>query len=185
MKNLLLLSLAIFAITFSACKKDEHDDHDHDHDEEVITTLQLSFEDTLTGVVTVFRFNDPDGDGGDPAIEWDTIRLDENATYYVTTTVYNESGSTVEDVTPEIEEEGAEHLFCYTPDNINIDITLTDSDGTLPIGLTSTWELGTTGFPADASVKVELKHQADGEKDGSCAPGSTDIDVTFPVRINQ
>ncbi len=177
-----ILAAAAFTLTLNSCKKDDDviDTPDHDHDEEVITTLTLTFTDAAGVEPSVSAtFRDPDGDGGlDPDIH-DTIRLADSTTYNVAVTLLNESETPAEDMTPEIEEEADEHLFCYTVSGANVGITRTDSDGIYEIGLESDW---VTGAPSNGSVQVVLKHQPD-SKNGSCDPGETDIEVTFVTEI--
>lgn len=175
---LLLLMTSVF---FAACDKDP-DDPSEENEEEVITTLRLRFVDsTNTSVSTTFSFEDPDGDGGNAPTVLDEISLNANSTYTVTLTLFNESDpDNVEEITPEIEEEKTEHLFCYTPTSADVTVERSDSDGNFPVGLSTTWRTGVAG---SGTVQVVLKHQPDGLKDGSCDPGETDIDVTFNTVI--
>lgn len=175
---LLLLMTSVF---FAACDKDP-DDPSEENEEEVITTMRLRFVDsTNTSVSTTFSFEDPDGDGGNAPTVLDEISLNANSTYTVTLTLFNESDpADVEEITPEIVEESAEHLFCYTATGADVMVERSDSDGNFPIGLTSTWR---TGASSSGTVQVVLKHQPDGLKDGTCEPGETDIDVTFNTVI--
>jgi hypothetical protein len=47
------------------------------------------------------------------------------------------------------------------------------------VGLQSQW---TTGNAENGTTQIVLKHQPD-VKDGTCAPGETDIDVTFVTEV--
>ena len=62
---------------------------------------------------------------------------------------------------------------------IDITIQRTDSDGNFEVGLQSLWETGTTG---NGTVMIRLKHQP-GVKDGTCAPGETDIELDFQTKV--
>ncbi|MGB0887085.1 MAG: type 1 periplasmic binding fold superfamily protein [Vicingaceae bacterium] len=185
-----ILTIVLFSLLAVSCKKDEdtpepdvHDeDHDHDHEEEVITSIILSFVDTTTvgGQPDVeYAFRDPDGDGGNAPTEHDVITLAANTYYNVTVQILNESETPAEDLTPEIQNEDDEHLFCYSPSNTNVGITRTDSDGTYEVGINTFWS---TGAAASGNTTVTLKHQP-GVKDGTCAPGDTDVEVTFTTVI--
>jgi len=181
LKRSAVLLMAVAAIT--ACKKD--DDLPEvppavENEEEVITTMTLTFTDatgTWPTVTTTFR--DLDGDGGNGPDIFDTIRLVSNTTYDVTIDLLNETESPAEDIGAEILDEDDEHLFCFTESGADVTIVRTDSDGTYEVGLESQW---TVGAISNGTVQVVLKHQPD-VKDGTCAPGETDIDVTFVTEI--
>ena len=92
----------------------------------------------------------------------------------------DESDGNYKDITAEIEEEGADHKVCFETIINSLVIIPTDSDGTYSIGLKSTWRTGTG--KVSGALKILLKHQPE-TKDGTCAPGETDVDVTFPVKF--
>jgi len=164
--------------SFGSCKKE---DHDHD-DGEVITTVKLEFADSATGrPAGEFVFSDPDGPGGNAPVRFDTIRLAENRTYTVKIILLDESKTPAEDITKEVKEEAKEHLFCFTPSGVQVNILRTDSDGTYEVGLESRW---ITGIGGAGKVKVVLKHQPN-VKNGDCAPGDTDVEVDFPIEIQR
>jgi hypothetical protein len=89
-----------------------------------------------------------------------------------------------EEVNSEILEEANDHLVCYTHTNdatvVHLEILRTDKDAqNLELGLTSTWK----GILAqDGGIIVALKHQPK-IKNGSCAIGETDVEVSFPVSV--
>lgn len=187
MKNFSMLAIALMVIFAVGCKKDDdtptpvdnHDD-DHHHEEELITSVILSFVDTAGVQPSVqYAFRDPDGDGGNAPTQHDTIRLVANTYYNATIQLLNESETPAEDITLEIQNEDDEHLFCYAPSNTNVSIVRTDSDGTYEVGITTFWS---TGAAANGDTKVTLKHQP-GVKDGTCAPGDTDVEVTFVTEV--
>lgn len=151
------------------------------NEEEVLTTLTLNFVDSAGVQPAVSAtFRDPDGDGGQGPDVFDDINLAANTTYDVTITVLNETVTPAEDITIEILEEADEHLFCFTPTGVDVTVTRTDTDGTFEVGQLSRWRTGAAGT---GTVQVTLKHQPDGVKDGSCAPGDTDIEVEFATEI--
>ena len=150
------------------------------NEEELITKVQLTFNDG-TGAVKTAIYSDPDGDGGNAAVRFDSIRLDSGVLYQVGIALFDESDpSAIEDITAEVLEEAAEHLFCYTPNGANVAITLKDSDGTFPIGIQTEWQ---TGAASTGTVRIELRHQPDGQKDGTCIPGATDLQLDFVTII--
>ncbi|MGB0881619.1 MAG: type 1 periplasmic binding fold superfamily protein [Vicingaceae bacterium] len=151
-----------------------------EHEEELITSVILNFVDTANVQPSVqVAFRDPDGDGGNAPTEHDTIRLVANTYYSATIQLLNESESPAEDITVEVQDEDDEHLFCYAPSNTNVAITRTDSDGTYEVGIATLWS---TGAAATGETTVSLKHQP-GVKDGTCAPGDTDIEITFITEV--
>lgn len=145
-------------------------------DNELITTVKLTFVDT-NGIepTVIVRFRDPDGDGGNPPVQFDTIKLKANTVYNATLELFNESTSPVTNVSGEVFAEADEHLFCYTPAGVNLTIIRTDSDGVFELGLKTLW---TTGNTSVGTTKVVLKHQP-GVKDGTCSPGDTDVELDF------
>lgn len=168
-----LLLLAFAALTFSACKKDDKTE------QELITTIELHFTGT-NGFDQHFEWEDLDGDGGaSPTI--DTIVLPLNIALNCHVHVYDKSKNPTEDITEEIEEEDAEHLFIYNPSNNVVSITSTSVDGNgAPFRITSTW---TTTGAGTGSVRVRLIHEPDKGATDPGATGETDFDVTFPVIV--
>lgn len=181
-KNIVLITVALSTLFVTGCKKDDDDpkpsgnNNPPVHEEELITSVILSFVDTAGVQPSVqYAFRDPDGDGGNAPTQHDTIRLVANTYYNATIQLLNESESPAEDITLEVQDEDDEHIFCYTPANTNVTVVRTDSDGTYEVGITSRWG---TGAAATGETTVTLKHQP-GVKDGTCAPGDTDVEVTF------
>ena len=185
--NIIIAVIALTTVMVGCSKKDDdvpqpapNGTTTPDHEEELITSAILSFVDTAGVQPSVeVAFRDPDGDGGNAPTEHDTIRLVANTYYTATIQLLNESESPAEDITVEVQDEDDEHLFCYTPSSTNVAITRTDSDGTYEVGIATFWS---TGAAATGETVVTLKHQP-GEKDGTCAPGDTDIEITFVTEI--
>ncbi len=180
---LTIIALTIFMV---GCKKDDDSPTPADnsnppaHEEELITSAILSFVDTAGVQPSVqFAFRDPDGDGGNAPTQHDTIRLVANTYYNATIQLLNEAENPADDITLEIQQEDDEHLFCYSPSNTNVSVVRTDTDGTYEVGIATFWS---TGASANGETTVTLKHQP-GVKDGSCAPGDTDIEVSFITEV--
>jgi len=179
--SILLLLLAT-ALTFQSCKDDESnvDNPDDHHEEELITSLIIQFTDSAnTSDVRTFAFRDPDGDGGNAPTQFDTIKLDDSTTWNAQIVLLNESEQPADTISNEVKDEADEHLFCFTPSGTDLSVEITDSDGTMPLGLESKWVTKTAG---SGSVKIKLKHQP-GVKTGSCDPGETDIELDFAVEV--
>ena len=185
--KLSMIAVALIMAFAVGCKKDDEAPQPSatggggvPNEEEVITTMIISFVDTAGVQPNVsYAFRDPDGDGGNAPTQHDTIRLVANTYYNATIQLLNEAEIPAEDITLEIQQEDDEHLFCYAPSNVNLTVDRTDSDGTYEVGLTTFWSAAAT---SNGETTVTLKHQP-GIKDGTCAPGDTDIEVTFITEV--
>lgn len=180
--------IALIAVSFTACKKDDDHDHDddHNHEGELITSVELTFIDSSNVSDTVsFAFRDPDGEGGNAPTVFDSIALKKGTTYFMSIAFLDESNpNDIEDITEEIKVEDDEHLVCYDLASLpSLSFQITDSDGQYPVGLESTWRTDLSQNVDLGTLKVTLRHQP-GVKDGSCAPGDTDVEISFPTTIN-
>lgn len=185
MKQIKAHIMTILAVTLlaGACKKDKDpvpSPPPVTNESEVITTLRLTFTDSANATdVRVATFSDPDGDGGNaPGI--DSIYLAPNKTWLTTLILLNETVTPADTISNEVQEEAEDHIFCFTPAGTAAVVTITDVDANnKPLGLQSKWKTGAAGT---GTMQVKLKHQP-GVKDGTCNPGETDIEVTFPIKI--
>ncbi|MFM7731172.1 MAG: hypothetical protein ACKO6L_09045 [Flavobacteriales bacterium] len=177
------ISALILTIIFASCKKDNDSANQPtppSNDGEIITSLILELTDTTTGSNSQsFAFRDLDAEGANAPVQWDTIRLAPQTVYDARIIVLNEISQPVDTLSLEIADEADEHLFCFDSNVPGLNILRTDSDGTFEIGLASRWFTPTAGT---GEITVTLKHQP-GIKDGTCLPGETDIEVTFPCII--
>jgi hypothetical protein len=174
----LAVMLLIITLGLSNCKKKTNPPNPNE--EELITTLQITFQDSA-GVHpdVIARYRDIDGDGGAAPSIWDSIRLKSNTTYFASILLLDESASPADTISNEVLDEANDHLFCFTVSSINCNITRTDTDGNgLEIGLQSKWETGASGT---GNVQIQLRHQPD-SKTGSCNVGSSDIDLLFVLQ---
>jgi len=112
--------------------------------------------------------------------------LKENSTYKATIFLLDETKNPAEDITTEIKERGNYHQLFYFPSpnlgaNLVVNVTDTDTNSPpLPLGITTNF---ITNAAAIGKVNVILRHQPN-VKNGTFAPGSTDIDVNFQVNIS-
>lgn len=179
------LSFVAVVVVLASCKKDDDQPNIPQpviNEPESITSVELHF--TSLDGASSFRveWDDPDGVGGNAPLI-DSIALDSGKTYNVEVSFFDRSGAAELDLTSEILEEGNEHIVCFSPNSplsSSIAIASTDSDGSFPIGLTSQWMISE---PNSGTLTLILKHQPDGIKDGTCAPGDTDVEVLFPISI--
>lgn len=185
-KKKLIAHLGILLALFSAsCKKDEQKPSEGVNEEvpENITTVILKFsplvQDSIDTASFTVTWSDPDGvNGNEPEIDPVVLRPGRN--YAVSIGLWDHSDAEPVDLTSEIEEEAKAHIFCYTPaGGADLDITRTDTDGTFKVGLETTWFAGNV---SEGKVGIVLKHQPGG-KDGTCDQGETDVDVVFPIVI--
>jgi len=180
MKNKFMSLLAISTIlALQSCGSD--DDPVLESEQELITSVSIVLTPNGGGDSPVLLFTDLDGEIGSLPPEVSGATLSKGATYTAEIVLLNTIESPVVDITAEVKNEGDEHLFCYTPTGLDLDITITDNDvNALDLGILTTWEVGAA--TGSGTVKVVLKHQPD-VKDGTCVPGDTDIEIDFPVTI--
>lgn len=180
-KSIFILLFALIVLAYGCKDDDDPAPAPPPNEEEVITTVILTFTEKGGTATSTFTYRDADGDGGNPPTTWEPIALDTSKVYELSIALLNESDpDDIDTVTNEILDEADEHLFCFTPTGADVAITITDSDGSLPLGLESDWDCGATSA---GTVKIVLKHQPDGEKDGTCDPGDTDIELDWITTI--
>lgn len=181
-KNLLKSSFyflfAVIGLGWIACKPTTPPDP---NEEELITSVLIALRDS-SGVEPnkSFMYRDLDGDGGNAPSVFDTIRLLSNKTYFADLYFLDESKQPADTISNEVLAEADEHLVCYTPSGVSMLIERLDKDANnLPLGLKSTWRTDAT---STGTLRLVLKHQP-GNKSGSCEPGSSDIDLLFPLIV--
>ena len=172
------------------CKKDEQVVTPPIPGEEYITTVKLRVENLATPNDTMWAtWKDltPD-DTNAPDTTLAILSVKKNNSYKLAVYILDETKSPAVDITPDIRERGNYHRFFLIPTSSiasKVVVTPTDYDSNSPalyIGLNNLVTISDT----IASGKLEgiLKHQPN-TKDGTLAPGSTDIDVFFQFNITQ
>lgn len=179
-----LLFFILLALTMQSCKKDKDQVELPPavlNSPELITSLVIQFKDSAnTNNVTRAEYRDPDGPGGNAAIKFDTIQLKINTTYFVELIVLDETKNPMDTVSNEIWEERNDHQFFFKHTNTSIVTTYLDKDTNgYPVGLSTKWR---TNSSQTGSSNIILKHQVN-LKNGTEAPGETDIDVNFHTKI--
>ncbi len=174
--------LGLITLLAIGCSKDEQHVAPTD-DNEAITTVTLRLinkavsSDTITATIENLTTN--------ADFSKATLNLKANTIYTGAITLLDKTKTPTLDATEEIREKTNEHLFVYTPSTgLALTITLTDKDtnpapGPFPVGLITEMKTGTAG---SGKLKVVLRHQPN-VKDGTSAPGSSDLDTDFPVTI--
>jgi hypothetical protein len=184
MKNLKLIALLVIPVILStSCSNDDAPVNE----EEVITTVTTTL--VGGGQTITLTSRDLDGDGPNAPVVTISGNLVAGTTYTGSTTFLNELESPAEDITVEVEEEGADHqVFYQLPSTIGT-VTYTDTDtNEKPIGLNFTLVAGTSG--STGTLTVTLRHlpnkTASGVSDGDItnAGGNTDAAVNFSVVVN-
>lgn len=198
--------LAMLGTTFTACKKDKKEDPAPQqpappaNEAELITTMKITLRDTTTNINTTYVFSDLDGAGGNPATFGNSgadsvINITANHVYEATILLLDQTKTPADTISNEVEEEGADHMFFFnsiaptgTPYNTYLSGSMTnikylDLDANnRGIGLSTLWTAPSM-MMAKSPLTIELKHQP-GVKDGSYAPGETDIQVGFKLKVN-
>lgn len=186
MKNLKSISiLALLVLSFSACNNDD-DVTTPVNEEEVITTIRVTL---IGGGQTISLVSrDLDGDGPNQPVVTVSGNLVANTTYTGKTTFLNELASPVEDITEEVEEEGADHQIFYQLASTLGTVTYEDEDANgNPIGIDFTL---VTGTASTGNLTVTLRHEPNKSASGvvggdiTNAGGSTDAFVTFQITVN-
>jgi hypothetical protein len=203
MKSKLTILLIVVSVTAFTCKK--KDPPAPVSEPEVVTTMRITFTDSANQARMYF-FADPDGDGGNAGffgpnqtMQSDSlIVLDKKTLYNVELAFFDESKSPAVDLTGEIKEDGHEHMVFFgheantvqsaQPYTVKLNqsgvtIRYGDMDQGSPsraVGLNTKW---TTSDSTASShpLRITLRHQP--EKDGTYAPGETDVEVTFRLKV--
>jgi hypothetical protein len=180
-KKLLFLLLPVVMLS-QACKKDEENVAPTDDNEAITTaTITLTNKAVPTEVVTATIDNLNTQADFNKA----TLNLKANTTYTGAITLFDKTKTPVLDVSAGIKTEANEHLFVYTPSaGLGLTVTITDKDtnpapGPYPVGLTTEMK---TGVASSGKLKVVLRHQPN-VKNGTAAPGTSDLDTDYNVVI--
>ena len=187
MKNLKSIALiALAVISLSSCNNDD-DNTTPVNEEEVITTVTTTL--IGGGQTIVLTSRDLDGDGPNAPVVTVSGNLVAGTTYLGSTQFLNELVNPAEDITEEVEEEGADHqVFYQLASSLGI-VTYDDMDENgSPIGLEFTLVAGTSG--STGLLTVTLRHQPKktaspvSTGDITNAEGSTDAEVSFSITID-
>jgi len=179
----LILMISLFA---TSCKKEEQVVSPPLPGNEFLTTVKLQLVNTTTNDTVVAIWKDLTPEDTNPAdTSLAVLNLKKNSTYQATIYLLDETKAPVEDITEEIKERANYHqLFYFPASNLggNLAVNLTDTDTNsppLPLGVTSNF---ITSNVASGKLNVVLRHQPN-VKNGTFAPGSTDVDVNFQVNV--
>lgn len=184
------LALALFSVlAFSSCKKEEMIVSTPVAGNEFMTTVKLRFENKNNPSDTtwaVWKDLTPD-DQNAPDTSGAIINLDKSKTYKVSVKILDETKNPAVDITEDIRERGNFHFFTFfTTGSISSNLTIVATDfDTNPtpfhIGLEN--EFTTGNNVSTGRLEGVLRHQPN-TKNGTFAPGNSDIDVFFTLNIN-
>lgn len=173
---------AIALLLGPGCKREKKDASD-DLGHAPVTTIEVLLfagNDTVRG-----RYKDPDGPGGRPATI-DTLRPVAGITYTYTLRVLDESGNPPQDLTDVVfvQQKNTHRMFFFPDPEALATITPGDVDDLgRPVGGRGTWQQGGDTIP-EGTVRFLLRHYMNtADKNLGLERGSTDLDVTLPVRI--
>jgi hypothetical protein len=179
LKHIQLFAIVLLAgLIIMGCKKKKEEDVE---EEENITTVKVTLTPVTGGTAQTFTWKDVDGPGGNAPII-DQIVLPASIPSTCSLQFLDESKTPAVDITPEIIAEGTDHQVYYEATGVSVTVTSLNSDAnSLPLGNTSFW--GNSGA-GNGSMKITLKHKPGAKKAGDAVTvGETDIEVTFPVKI--
>lgn len=178
-KHIKLFAVVMLSgLVIAGCKKK---DDDEDDEEENITTVKVTLTPVTAGSVQTYTWKDVDGPGGNaPVIE--QITLLPNIPYTCVLQFLDESKTPAEDITTEIAAEANDHQVYFQTTGVLVNVTNLNNDGSgLPLGITSLWS--NTGV-SNGNIKITLKHKPGQKAAGDpVTKGETDVEVTFPVRV--
>lgn len=207
--QLIILITALFLFNASCKKKNNIPEvpEPPGNEEELITTFKVELTDSATGTKKTYQFRDPDGDGGqapyygpDKNSQSDSVMvLQAGHSYSVQIIMLDESKNPVVTVSEEVKNEGVDHMLFYNQganNTVNANpLTVSLANGMLiryldldegnpkrPLGLHTWWRTGNTA--AKMPLNITLRHQP-GVKDGTYAPGESDVSVNFKVEVQQ
>lgn len=182
-----LLAATATVLSISSCNKEEKIVTPAPPGNEFLTTVIVTCtNDANSGDVVTGTWRDltPD-DLNPPDTSMAILNLKKNSTYHVTIKLLDETTTPAGVISDDILARGNYHLFCFNVSSSlggNLTVTKTDHDTNnppLPIGLQDDF---TTLTASNGVLNILLRHQPN-VKDGSCDPGSTDLDVNFQVNI--
>ncbi len=209
MKTRLITLVAAIVLIFAACKKDKKEDPAPNNPAptnqgEVITTMKIYIKDSVSGLQITgspFIFKDADGDGGSaggflPNAADSLITLNDTTTYLAEIILLDETKTPADSISNEVVTEGQEHMFFFEQTNpigtpysamltsSGVKITYLDLDANSR-GIGQQFKIRTYGNTTGSQYpfRVTLRHQPNA-KDGTFAPGETDVEIRFKVKVD-
>lgn len=201
-----IAAVAMLSLALSACKKDKNEPAPEDpqppaNETELITTMKVMLHDTTTHADYTYVFSDVDGPGGNPATFGGTnqsdsvININASHVYKCNIVLLDETKSPADTISNEVKDEAIDHMLFFnnidpsgTPYTVYLSGSMTsikylDLDANnRGVGLTTLWTAPGM-MMSKSALKIVLRHQP-GAKNGTYAPGETDIEVDFKLKVN-
>lgn len=146
--------------------------------QDTVTSFMVYFYDVVDSVYEVGNYDDPDGPGPKSA-SIGGVTLKKDRTYQITYRIEDATGTPVM-LHNKIKTNGKDYKICIG-NQLGCNSQATDSDGSLPIGLTS--RLTTSSTTGYANLSFTIKYQK-GVKNGDCSPGTTYYTCAIPIFVN-
>ena len=165
---------------------------------ELITKMVLTFTPT-SGSPILVSATDPDGEGVQNMAAEGAIILQQNKSYTLSITLFNELAdptSPEHDLTNEVSDEADEHIFFFAWTNNRFSVPVGDGNldnrtdavqyldkdsAGFPVGLATHWETSGMG---KGIFRIQLKHQPEIKSAfSSAADGETDLDLIFDLEV--
>ena len=190
-----LFLLVGLGFTFTSC---DDDSPQAEETPEAITQVKLTFA-LPNGAQVVATATSDDGETNfrfNPSV----IELTKGLTYTLNMEFTNQLTDPDEDITEEIKEEADEHQIFFTGTALGSVFTNTTTnyqdeeqdyvaDGctgctgsNAPVGLSTSWTVVGTANNT-GTLKVQLKHQPDGQKNGIITSGEDDVNLDFSLKV--
>jgi hypothetical protein len=186
MKIIKLVPVALVALfAFNSCS---NDDAQPVIEQEVITTVTITLTpQNVFAPPVILTSNDMDGNGPNAPVITSMGTITAGETYTGSVSLLNILTSPFEDISAEVEEEGAEHQFFFNASGIGtFEYTDEDVNG-LPIGLEFTFTAAANAVSGNLTVilRHDLNKSAEGVAAGNIANagGGTDVEIVFPVNV--
>lgn len=189
MKIIKLLPLALIAVlSFNSCSSDDNSSQPV-NEEEVITTVTVTLTPENGGTPVVLTSRDLDGDGPNAPVITSTGTITALTAYNGTVSLLNELSNPADNISLEVEEEGADHQFFFSATGgLSGTFAYADEDENGdPIGLK--FKFTASANPQSGNLTVILRHEPNKSGENvsagniTNAGGETDIQVTFPVSV--
>jgi hypothetical protein len=182
-KSFLFISFLIVGL--NGCNKDEKTVSPPVPGNEFLTSVRVTATNTTDPTdVQVAIITDTTIISNPPeSINHDTLNLKANSVYSVTVEFLDETKNPPGQVTDDIYTRRNYHLICFdVSSGLNLTVARTDLDTNNPPLQVGLQDKITSGAVSKGTLNVQLRHQPNA-KNGDCAPGSTDADVTYTVNI--
>ncbi len=182
-RNVILFLM--FGTIIASCNKNNVANVQHPLSNEFLTTTILNLQNVSNpnDKPSISYYLNPNTPTVPPVITPDTLKLTKNATYTCNIVILDQTKTPVDTVSDVIKQRENIHLFFFYPTSgLMLTDSITDHDTNippLPFGLQSQIK---TEAASTGSLRVVLRHQPN-VKNGTYGPGSTDLDVTYPVSI--